>query len=83
MPVRIPKNVILVCACTHTKQVHWCTKQNPAGPCRADACECRSFTPEPICACGHGLKVHTKLRRLGYCRMHYIDGCKAFTEARG
>jgi hypothetical protein len=64
--------VAFVCTCTHQKRDHFCTKQNPAGPCRF--CSCEHFTPERICKCGHGEKAHKD--RKGTC--HEGDGCKRF-----
>jgi hypothetical protein len=61
---------VTVCACSHQKRDHWCTKSAPNGPCTL--CHCLSFTPESICLCSHGKKAHAK----GRC--HEADGCREF-----
>jgi hypothetical protein len=67
-----PKNT--VCTCTHGKAQHWFAKSSPKGPCRE--CDCKAFTPEPVCVCGHGKKAHAK----GHCKEKYLDGCTAFRK---
>lgn len=65
-----------VCVCSHAKRLHWNTAKRPNGPCRE--CECRSFTPEPVCRCGHGKKAHAK----GPCHEAYVCACRSFREAK-
>lgn len=69
------KHRILVCTCEDSKRDHIITAQSPAGPCTL--CPCKSFTPEPICKCGHGKKAHGK-SSTGHC---HECGCKHFRAA--
>lgn len=64
---------VLICTCTHSKRDHVITKRVPSGPCHD--CGCLSFTPEPVCRCGHGKKAHAK----GPC--HEGHGCREFRTA--
>jgi hypothetical protein len=68
------RRLVTICTCRHKKSEHWCTKQNPAGPCTL--CGCTAFTPERICRCGHGEKAHLPK---GSC--HEGDGCRVFRPA--
>ena len=63
-----------MCACRHKKSRHWNTAAQPRGPCRD--CDCRAFTPEPLCVCGHGAKAHDT--KHGHCKEAYKCRCRQF-----
>jgi hypothetical protein len=64
-----------VCVCSHMKRDHYCTKPKPQGPCFF--CNCATYTPEPVCLCGHGKKAHPN----GGCRRRYCI-CTEFREEK-
>jgi len=63
-----------VCECSHRKGKHWFTTTSKKAPCLE--CACTSFTPEPVCRCGHGKKSHAK----GPCHHKYLCGCTQFRD---
>jgi hypothetical protein len=63
---------VVICTCEHHKLFHVISKAIPAGPC--ELCLCVSFTPEPVCKCGHGKKAHQKSPS-NHC---HECGCKEF-----
>ena len=74
-----PTHTNVICACSHQKREHWITSRQPKGPCQV--CGCRTFTPEPLCKCGHGKKAHENPRDNGRCHHFSYCGCKQFREA--